>query len=484
MAGRRAHGVDISEWQGIFNPPDEIKDEIDFVVLKASQNKYRDPKFENFYSTAMNFPIRGAYHYYVTSNTETSKLLPESAVKKREIKQSKVVQVVDNGKARKVPEVLIKTIPRKGAGWKEQADFFIETVNGKDFHFFALDVELGHDPKKKIGQTKNIFSEADVENIEQWINYVKTATGIPVMLYTRVLILKKKLIPKGGENLKNMNLWIAWYSDDVSREDDNPYKKYSISGVSNWHLWQYSADKNGKGSVYGVKSSGIDLDVFNGTVEQMKAWLAGEAIEPTISITAEPEVAARIEKPMEWINAQLDKIIAAGILPSVQININSSDFEIEKLINLMEMLEKDGITPEVELTLGISSSAETTSTITSKETAETNLGIPLDQDVPTPTSEKNIKVRAFSKKKSHIALYAFKNKDDVGKPDMVKTKPVMRIPNGKEFSVSATHKVSKKDKGNGKITASGGEVYYYITDYPGDNGEVGNYVLKSNVKRV
>jgi hypothetical protein len=116
MVARRAHGIDISAWQKIFNPPDEIKEEIDFVILKASQEKSRDRKFESFYSAAMNFPLRGAYHYYTTLNTKSSKLLPKSAIKKSILKNSAKKTVINNGIGEQVEKVRIQTVNGKGAG--------------------------------------------------------------------------------------------------------------------------------------------------------------------------------------------------------------------------------------------------------------------------------------------------------------------------------------------------------------------------------
>jgi GH25 family lysozyme M1 (1,4-beta-N-acetylmuramidase) len=491
---KRAHGIDISVWQGSFNPPDAIKSEIDFVVLKASQGIGQDNKFESFYSTALNFPLRGAYHYFETLNTKTSRLLNESAKRKREIKESKVVTVFVNGLARQIPEVLINSFNKEGVGWKEQADFFIETVKDKDFQFFALDIEEGPNPKKNIGGSRNLFSNADVGNMEKWINHVKEQTGKPVVLYTRALILRDQLIPKGGENLKGMDLWIAWYADNVDRENDNPFKEYSIPGVTNWHFWQYSADKNQKGADYGVKSSGIDLDVFNGSIDDMKAWLAGATIETTTTVVEEPEastppgeteMATSVEQPTDMITAQLDKMIAAGITPSVQININSTDFDIEKLTSLKAALEEASIAADVNITLDLSSTARAPlPTPPPKKTQETKIDTPPDQDIPTPALEESFQVRALSKKKPFTALYTFRKKDDAGKPIMDKTSPVIRIPNNTLFSVSATHKAGAKDKGDGKIMATGGQIYYYITAYPNNKDQVGKYVLRSEVKRV
>jgi GH25 family lysozyme M1 (1,4-beta-N-acetylmuramidase) len=497
MTKRRAHGVDISAWQKTFNPPDAIKEEIDFVVLKASQGITRDGKFESFYSTASEFPIQGAYHYYTTTSMKTSKLLPESGFRKRELKDSPKVTIINNGTSITVPKVRIQSISNTGVGWQEQADFFIKTVKDKDFQFLALDIEEGPNPSKWIGFSRNIFKKADVLNMVEWIKYVKEQTGKPVLLYTRALILRDKLIPNGGEELKNMDMWIAWYADGIDRENDSPYKKYTIPDVSNWRLWQYSADKNNKGSEFGVETSGIDLDVFNGTIDEMKAWLAGEAIEPIVTEVAEPqvegpgvaepEVSKHVEQPMEWIITQVEKLIAAGITPSVEINIEGTLIDLDKLKALKETLEKAGFTPEVNLSLDISSKS-TLPLRPSITDSNQKKGIdsPPNQDFPTSIPHESFSVMASptKKDKAHIPLYIVNGEDGKGKPIMGKPNPIMRITKGEKFSVSSTHKVGKKDKGNGKIIASGDVIYYFITDYPRNKDAVGKFVFKDDVKRV
>ena len=222
MTTRRARGIDISTYQRQFNPPDAIRDEIDFVVLKASQNLYQDGKFEEFYShsQSLDIPIKGAYHYFITLEQETSKLILKRDLDrniKKNFKNAEEAKIYTKNGLTWVESIvkkpLIRVSPTPAADWKKQADFFIKAVKDKDFKFFALDVEGGKNPREYIGAVRNYYSKQDVINIENWINYVEEETKIPVLLYTRIGVLRDKLLSKGGDNLKKMKLWLAWYPE-------------------------------------------------------------------------------------------------------------------------------------------------------------------------------------------------------------------------------------------------------------------------------
>jgi GH25 family lysozyme M1 (1,4-beta-N-acetylmuramidase) len=53
-------------------------------------------------------------------------------------------------------------------------------------------------------------------------------------------------------------------------------------GWTDWRIWQYSADHNGKGSVFGAQSSDIDLDKFDGDELAFQAWAGVIAMPPTL----------------------------------------------------------------------------------------------------------------------------------------------------------------------------------------------------------
>jgi GH25 family lysozyme M1 (1,4-beta-N-acetylmuramidase) len=502
MTTRRARGIDISTYQRQFNPPDAIRDEIDFVVLKASQNLNQDGKFEEFYSQtqSLDIPIKGAYHYFITSKQEKSKLLRkrdlDPKVRKTLTDADKVKLYKKNGYQWleiKDYKQLIHVTRIPAADWKKQADFFINAVKDKDFQFFALDVEGGKNPREYIGAVRNYYSKQDVINIEKWINYVEEETKIPVLRYTRIGVLRDKLLSKGGDNLKKMKLWLAWYpkaNHNVDPEVDHKYKIYSLKGISHWHMWQYSADKNRKGPDYGVKTPGIDLDMFNGTVDEMKAWLDGKSIKLGIpeeeEISESTEAPALAENQMDWIITQLEKLIAAGIKPAVEINIGGTLFDVEKLKTLKETLEAGGITPEVNLSVDMSSNgSKRHRTTIPVDTNQPNPKTPPDPEDPSPKPQDSFTVRAkaMNKKKKFILLYKIGGKNNNKYPIMDKIIPVIRINNDEQFSVSKNPQVFGKRYKNGKIKADGDENYYLITDYSGNSDAIGTYVNRNDVKR-
>ncbi len=214
----RAHGIDISKYQVDFDPTVKPED-IHFIVVRASYGIFTDPTFDQMHERIQPIPVRGAYHYF-----------------------------------------------RSDLNWKDQADHYLTVVGDKGFHFYALDVETAYNEKsKQFARSAN-----------SWLQYVAKETGQRVVLYTNPTIYKTWLQPY-GDWMKNWPLWLAQYYFEPDRD-----KKPALpDGVTKWHLWQYSADGNNKGAEYGVKSKHLDLDVFNGTVEELHKWVGVKA-PPTV----------------------------------------------------------------------------------------------------------------------------------------------------------------------------------------------------------
>jgi hypothetical protein len=54
------------------------------------------------------------------------------------------------------------------------------------------------------------------------------------------------------------------------------------SGVTNWKFWQYSADGNNKADENGIEGNDdVDMDVFNGSLGDLKTWLRMDEPPPT-----------------------------------------------------------------------------------------------------------------------------------------------------------------------------------------------------------
>jgi hypothetical protein len=48
--------------------------------------------------------------------------------------------------------------------------------------------------------------------------------------------------------------------------------KYKPKYWNIWKMWQFQADGNGLGHQYGLDCDDIDLDYYQGTLDELKAW--------------------------------------------------------------------------------------------------------------------------------------------------------------------------------------------------------------------
>jgi lysozyme len=75
------------------------------------------------------------------------------------------------------------------------------------------------------------------------------------------------------EYWKKHPFWLAWWADESVIKVPPPWDK--------WTFWQYT--NKGIGADYGVESAQIDLDYFNGTVDELRAMVAPKPPLPPIS---------------------------------------------------------------------------------------------------------------------------------------------------------------------------------------------------------
>jgi GH25 family lysozyme M1 (1,4-beta-N-acetylmuramidase) len=232
----RAHGIDLSYWQTslmqVASPPRPV----DFVIQKLTEAVYTDGAYESLKKQIQFVPIRGGYHYL-------------------------------RG-------------PAMGS-WISQADVFLSRLTD-DYHFWALDVEKAYNFKGL-----SLFdrpAEGFVESVVPWMDYVAAKSGRPGVLYTNPDMWATWLKPV-QKYLLLYQLWISHYWYKPNPEGIPNY--YTVRGAESmrrdWRFWQY--DKNGqggRGKEYGVQGKGLDLNVFNGSVDDLRAWLAMKpAPEPT-----------------------------------------------------------------------------------------------------------------------------------------------------------------------------------------------------------
>jgi GH25 family lysozyme M1 (1,4-beta-N-acetylmuramidase) len=145
----------------------------------------------------------------------------------------------------------------------EQASRFADVVN-RWKHVINLDLVVDAE----------VFVKSDLLSTQKIIDYqttVETLTGLKVdILYGRAAQLNAETTPGLEEVLPH--LWIARYASFLDEQVDEPWEEgdnVDPRDYEDWLFWQYSA--SGGGADYGVVSASIDRNVFNGTLEELRA---------------------------------------------------------------------------------------------------------------------------------------------------------------------------------------------------------------------
>lgn len=221
MITARAHGIDLSKWDVSFDPT-KATEQLDFVVQRASYRITKDELFDALNVGVQKVPVRLAYHYL---NSDTA--------------------------------------------WSTQYDKFMSVVADKNFHAYVVDFESAF----------NVMSPEFAKMAWDFAKRVVTDTGKRCLLYTNFYGYRDYLIPsqtKYGINWNNVDLWIAqyWTTPNPNAVPNLP------DGRVGWNMWQYT-DK-GNGALYGTgRSTACDLNVFNGTLDDMKKFLGITTPAPT-----------------------------------------------------------------------------------------------------------------------------------------------------------------------------------------------------------
>ncbi|MDH5606186.1 MAG: glycoside hydrolase family 25 protein [Anaerolineae bacterium] len=207
----RAHGVDVSKWNGSFSLPAPPPLPVDFVIQRVSYGGMADEKLEVLHAQIQCIALRGAYHYFSSA-----------------------------------------------LSWQSQADIFLRLAGRSGgYHFFALDLERDFNKR----------SAGFASGARQWIERVGQESGKRVLLYTNPAVYQDWLLPFGGW-MEEHPLWVAQYWWLPSPEKSPGMKSMKRA---DWTFYQYT--RRGNGRAYGSGSDHIDLNVFNGTADDLRSWL-------------------------------------------------------------------------------------------------------------------------------------------------------------------------------------------------------------------
>jgi lysozyme len=212
-------GIDVSYWQSGIDWPKVRATGQRFVLIKATEGEaYTDPTFENHWLGAKTAGLlRGAYCYFHSTQDA-----------------------------------------------KKQADRFISTVKalndpGELPH--AVDLEIAG----------GISREKIIAKVKIWLDQVEQAFGRKPFIYSSVSFLETSFSELGGGPpawAKDYPLWLAWYPDQYAAG----MPPLMPLGWFKWTFWQYSK----KGAVNGINEK-VDMDVFNGTLEELYKFAGAQA---------------------------------------------------------------------------------------------------------------------------------------------------------------------------------------------------------------
>jgi lysozyme len=209
-------GIDISKWNGEWNAEKAKSAGAAFVIIKASQAAYIDPKFLANWKIAKDAELmQGAYHYM-----DYTRPVRESAIFYATILENypgDLPPVVDYEQSRND-----NNISAARAYLRE----FLEILRSR-----------GHKP---IIYTSSGFWSKYGDDNSYW-------TEFP--------------------------LWLAYYTTASKPVIPHPWTR--------WTFWQYAS--TGKGSTYGTQSYNVDLNRFNGNLEDLEK-LAGIRRPSTVEL--------------------------------------------------------------------------------------------------------------------------------------------------------------------------------------------------------
>lgn len=152
----------------------------------------------------------------------------------------------------------IKAALRNGlvcGGYHFFDDKYLSTLQAK--HFIN---HLRRYPELLLPPVIDVEIEKKIEfkDVKNFLEIVEDTLGKRCIIYTSKHYWSKQVL--GWE--KDYKLWVANYTMKQPALPD---------GWNSWTFWQYSANKNKQGERFGCKSEDVDLDYFNGNINDLRA---------------------------------------------------------------------------------------------------------------------------------------------------------------------------------------------------------------------
>jgi lysozyme len=189
-----------------------------------------------------------------------------------------------------------------------QANFFLGIVN-----FASGDLP----PVIDVEVTDNASNDQLQSGIQTWLQVVTAATGVTPIIYAGPSFWNQHLTPQFG----SYPLWVANYGVASPKLPN---------GWSSWQFWQYSQS----GSIAGV-SGPVDMDYFNGTLDQLMAF----SNSPAETVSTTPPAAG--DAPVTYTVQPGDTLsgIAAAFGTTVNALASANGIQNVNLIQVGQVLQ-------------------------------------------------------------------------------------------------------------------------------------------------
>jgi len=249
------------------------KGNLDFIFARTSNGTREDTKFKTFLPEVKKTKRRGVYHYYRTNHIEHP--------------------------------------------MEEQADLVLSLISGHGMKMFGADYEISD-------YDDNVLNRETAIQLYGFMLYmVQNEPNINHMVYTGIYTWRDILLPLQGEDTEYGV--IDWFIFGIWLPRYGPY----------YHIWQASADGNERGDEFGVGSTDVDYNEFDGTPEEMDVWLdEGDVIPPNGEDTfTQAEVDALLKD-------QEDKLVVACNVKVNATHKTAWNEAIEEAVDVIEAISK------------------------------------------------------------------------------------------------------------------------------------------------
>jgi lysozyme len=224
------HGIDVSYYQGTIDWT-QVATEYDFAIARINHGDFMDPQFDaNWAGIKAVGMIRGAYQYF-----------------------------------------------DPGGDPVEQANIVVDKLGMLD----AGDLP----PVIDVESTDGLGGAEIAARVGVWLDIVEAGTGKKPMIYTGKYFWQDNV---GSSEFADYALWHAQYPNACQPPAAPPPACGCSNIADQWSeiaVWQYSSS----GSVPGIAGN-VDLNVWNGTYEELVAFASGGSYGATLASVEAPEV--------------------------------------------------------------------------------------------------------------------------------------------------------------------------------------------------